>query len=141
MVAKSVVNISLACAPRTMKEKGLSCCIGNSSNNLVKGRMLIRIEIGNTLHCKGSLLLLIILSLLYNEGIWIMKNVSPISHHLWHAIPISKPLSRLAKKLINKIKAIVLNLFLCWLHISIVKDMVLKLVFEIITYVLPKSVP
>src|SRR6267154_4993324 len=141
MIAKGVVKIGLACASRTMKEKCLPCCIGNGRDNPIKGRVLIRIKIGNTLCCKGSLLLLVILSLLCNKGIWIMKNVPPVSHYLWHAVPILKPPSRLVKKLINKIETIVLDLLLCWLHISILKDMVLKLVFEVITYVLPKSVP
>ena len=124
-----------------MKEKGLFCCIGNGRYNLIEGRELVRIEIGNILCCKNTLLLLIILSLLCDKGIWIIKNVPSVSHHLWHAIPILKPLSRLVKKLIDKKETIVLDLLLSWLHISILKDMVLKLVFEIITYVLPKSFP
>src|SRR6266436_2321097 len=134
MVAKSVVEICLACTSRAMKEKCLPCFIGDSQINPLKGRVLIRIEFGNTLCCKGSLLLLIVLSLLHNKGIWIMKNVSPVSYHLWHAVPILKPLSRLAKKLINEIKTVILNLLFCWLHVLILKDMILKLMFEIITY-------
>src|SRR5713101_243949 len=140
MVAESIVKIGFPYAPRTMKEKGLPCCISDSRNNPIKGRVLIMIKFCNTLCCKGSLLLLIILSLLSNKRVWVMKNVPPVPDDLWHAVPIIKPLSRLAKKLINEIKAIVLNLVLCWLHI-ILEDMVLKLIFEIITYVSPKSVP
>jgi len=124
-----------------MKEKSLSSCVGDSRDNPIKGRVLIRIKISNTLCCKGSLLLLVILPLLCNKGIWIMKNVSPVSCHLRHAVPILKPPSRLPKKLINEIKTKVLNFILCWLNISILKDAGLKLVFEIITDVLPKSVP
>ena len=58
MIVKSVVEIGLACTSRAMKEKDLSCRIGDSRRDLVKGRVLIRIEIGNVLLGKISLLLL-----------------------------------------------------------------------------------
>src|SRR5260370_42102159 len=48
MVAESIVKIGFPCSPRTMKEKGLPCCISYSGNNPIKGRLLIRIELANT---------------------------------------------------------------------------------------------
>jgi hypothetical protein len=57
MIAKGVVHIGLACAFRTMKEKDLSCSIGDSKSDLIKGRALIRIKSGDVLFSKISLLL------------------------------------------------------------------------------------
>jgi hypothetical protein len=112
VVTKGVVEIGLACASRTMKEKDLSCCVGNSRSDLVKGRVLIRIEIGNVLFSKVSLLLWVIVPLLCNKGVEILKNGAPISCDLWQAVPIMKPLPRLRKKLVNEIKTIIQYLLL-----------------------------
>jgi hypothetical protein len=138
MIAKGVVEIGLACTSRTMKEKDLSCRIGDSRRDLVKGRVLIRIEIGNVLLGKISLLLWIIVPLLSNKGIHVLKDGAPISCDLWHAVPILKSLPRLSKKLVDEIKAIILDLLLWWLLFSIMKD---RVALEIITNVLPKGVP
>jgi hypothetical protein len=112
MIAKGVVNIGLACASRTMKEKDLSCSIGDSRSDLIKGRALIRIEGGNVLFSKVSLLLWIIVPLLCNKGVQILKKGAPIPYDLWQTVSILKALSSLNKKLVDKVKAKILYLLL-----------------------------
>ena len=63
VMAKGVVEVCLASASRPMKEKGLARSGSDSRNDSVKGSMLVRIEIGNTLGCKLSLLLSVVLSM------------------------------------------------------------------------------
>jgi hypothetical protein len=65
-----------------MEKKGLSYFTSDGSSNLVKGKVLISIKIGNTLCCKTSLLLKAILPLLYNKGILIYNMGIPIIDHL-----------------------------------------------------------
>jgi len=112
VIAKGIVEIGFACTSRTMKEKDLSCCVGDSRSDLVKGRVLIRIEIGNVLFSKVSLLLWVIVPLLCNKGVEILKDGAPISCDLWQRVPMLKPLPRLRKKLVNEIKTIILYLLL-----------------------------
>jgi hypothetical protein len=81
-VIKGIIKISLTYTFRTMKKKGLPYFTNDSSNNLVKGKVLISIKIGNTLCCKTSLLLKAILSLLCNKGILIYNMDILIIDHL-----------------------------------------------------------
>jgi hypothetical protein len=99
--------------------------------------VLIRVEIGNVLFNKFSLLLWIVVSLLCNKRAQILKDGAQISCDVWHKVPFLKMLPRLSKKLVDKIKAIILNLLLCWLCLPITKD---RMVLEIITDVLPKGI-
>src|ERR1700755_3279798 len=112
MIAKGVVDICLACAPRTMKEKDLPCFVSDSRSDLVKGRALIRVESGNVLFSKGSQLLWIIVPLLCNKGVQVLKKGAPISCDLWQGVPILEALASLYEKLVNEEKAIVLYLLL-----------------------------
>jgi hypothetical protein len=68
-IAESVVDIGLASSSRTMKEKALARVSVYSMYDQVKGRVLVRIEIGNTLICHLLLLILIIIFLLYEKMI------------------------------------------------------------------------
>jgi hypothetical protein len=52
-----------------MKEKALARVSVYSMHDLVKGRALVRIEIGNALICHLLLLILIIISLLHEKMI------------------------------------------------------------------------
>ena len=110
VVTEGVVKVGLASAPRTMKKEGLARLVANGRRDLVKSSTLIRIECRNTLCCKTALLLCIILCLLPDE--WIFSQNCPVSHHLWHAGPISKPPAMSTEKLVNKVKPIVLDLSL-----------------------------
>src|SRR5258708_12259406 len=87
---------------------------------------------------KVSMVKQIIVPLLQNKGVQILKSSTPIPYHLWHGVPILKPLPRLRKKLVNKIEAIVMDLLLCWLWVPVMKNGV---VLQVITDVLPKGVP
>ena len=58
-------------------------------------------------------------------------------HKLRHAIPIMKPLPSIRKKSVNQVEAIVLNLFISW----ILHALLLKLMFEVITDIMPEFVP
>jgi len=122
VVAKGVVKIGFACASRTLKEKDLPCSIGDSRGDFVKGRVLIRIEIGNLLFSKVSLLLWVVVPLLCNKGVEVLKKGAPILYNLWHAVPILKALSSLKEKLVNEIKAIIMYVLLWWLYTPIMKD-------------------
>jgi hypothetical protein len=68
-IAESVVDTGLASSSRTMKEKALARVSVYSMHDLVKGRVLVRIEIGNALICHLLLLILIIIFLLYEKMI------------------------------------------------------------------------
>jgi hypothetical protein len=64
-LAESVVDIGLASSSRTMKGKALARVSVYSMHDLVKGRALVRIEVGNVLIFHLLLLILIIISLLH----------------------------------------------------------------------------
>ena len=49
MVAEGVVEVGLASASRTLKEKDLSCQVSDSRSDFIKSRVLIMIEVGNAL--------------------------------------------------------------------------------------------
>jgi hypothetical protein len=68
-IAESVVDIGLASFSRTMKEKALARVSVYSMHDLVKGRVLVRIEIGNALIFHLLLLILIIIFLLHEKMI------------------------------------------------------------------------
>ena len=112
VVAKGIVKIGLACATSTLNKKDLPCSVGNCSRDSVKGRVLIRIKIGNLLFSKISLVQQIILPLLCNKRIEILNKGAPIPYNLWHAVPILKAFSSLNEKLVNEIKAIVMYVLL-----------------------------
>jgi hypothetical protein len=69
LIAEGVVEIGLASAPRPMKKEDLPCSIGDGRENLVKGSVLIWVQVGNVLFCQSALFILIIYMLLLNKTI------------------------------------------------------------------------
>lgn len=110
MVAKGVVDVCLACAARTMKEKGLSCLVEDSRTDPFKSCLLSRIKSGNVLLCIICLLLCVIVQLLSEE--WIPCPACPVPNNLWHAVPVPKLPPRGSKELINEVKPIIANVLL-----------------------------
>ena len=86
--------------------------------------------------CQYALFILIVYMLLLNKTI--AHPGPPVLSKLWHGVPIPQPLASVGEKLINQIKAIVLDLLLRRVFNSAID---LKLMLEIITDVRPKCVP
>jgi hypothetical protein len=136
MVAKGVVKVGLACASRTMKEKGLPCLIGDSRTDLLKGCVLSRIEPANMLLSKFCLIKCIIVQLLSKE--WIPNPGPPVPNNFWHAVPVPKVLARGSKKLIDEVKPIIMNLCLGWI---VPKNVCMPCMPQIITNGFTMGVP
>jgi hypothetical protein len=133
MVAEGVVEVCLACAHRTIKEEGLPCLVCDRRTDLLKNSLLSEI---NVLLCKSSLVLQVILQLLPEKRV--PSPGCPVSHNLWHAVPIMKPLSRLSKKLVNEIKPIILDIFLRWINPQDACMMALQIITDVDSMVVPK---
>jgi hypothetical protein len=136
MVAERVVEVSLACAPRTMEEEGLPCLVCDRRTDLLKGSLLSKIKPANVLLCKSSLLPQVILQLLPEK--WVPSPGCPVPCDLWHAVPILKPLPRVSKELINEIKTIILDFFLGWMIPQDTCMMALQIITNVDPMVVPK---
>ena len=135
-IAKGIIEVGLASAPRPMKKEDLPCSIGDGRNDLVKCSSLIWVQFGNMLFCQSLLFIHIICMLLLDE---VIAQNGPLVHiRQWHSVPILQPPIGMREKLINQIKAQVLNLLLRRLqNLSIV----LNVITEIITDMMPKPIP
>ena len=102
----------------------------------MKGSKLVRIEAGDALCSKLSLLLCVVVKLLCNKTV--AQQPSPVLYNLRHGGPILKPLASLRKELVNQVEAIILNL--CFRGICN-NSLALKTMSKVITDIDPKGVP
>jgi hypothetical protein len=69
LIAEGIVEIGLASAPRPIKKEDLPCSIGDGREDLVKGSVLIWVQVGNVLFCQSALFILIVYMLFLNKMI------------------------------------------------------------------------
>ena len=136
-IAESVVDISFACATRTMEKEGLASLVGDCLHDFLEDSLLVCIEVVLMLCCQDCLLLHIIAALLCN--VTVVEVCIPILSDLRHVWPIfSERLSRELEKLINEVEAIILDIVICGVDTNVA---LLKAIAQVITDMRPVCVP
>jgi hypothetical protein len=120
-----------------MEKESLASPVVDCMHDLIKYSALVQIESVPILCCQLCLLHRIIPALLCDETVFDVG--FPILSDLRHIWPIPlEGLSRDHEKLIDEIKAIILNIIICWIGTDVG---VLKLISQVITNVRPVCVP
>ena len=120
-----------------MEKEGLASLVVDCMHDLIKDSPLVLIESVLILCCQLCLLHGIIPALLCDQTVFDVG--FPVLSDLRHIWPIIlEGLSRDHKKLIDEVKAIILNVFICWIGTDVG---VLELISQVITNVRPVCVP